>query len=333
MSEPHASYPSAQAGEETVRDLLRASLNKRVHALADVKSANRVLPIQSQKLAFDDFLIRTTALSSGLHKRELLELLNAPDSALHISATSPLYVASKVSQSLMQLDGEKLPKIDRTQLQLDFVPKHAGKPMDEWLYFNTGRNCRRLAQHFLDHPEALSTLCEEAAFAGSHDQVNPNPDFVWRNMMVEERKDGSLHVSLIDLVPPERFGQEEKYHNSAQQSQQYEHLAGLTDEQTIATQYVARNDKSIRDALHSVARKLPSGSELRSDFQTLLDNTIEATKQKIKEGTLEENHPEWKGFTQVDDVAAIPLNAPSYVLKEQLQRLYARAVPEQGAQR
>lgn len=312
---------------KTVAEVLTKSMQARRYAgnksvsLYDIKGAD-----------CDDFLIRAKKSAAGgiagLRKR-LVETssLTIPDF---------FFVGPKVSQSLLNF-GDNL--FDNPDLEI--VPKHHGKTFDAYCEGGAEKKLS-LMQRYLDTPEDLRELFEQAAFVGMQPYTHVAPDFNGDNVMV----DAQLNLSLIDRVPQSdisRYGRQ--------------HHADAASNQGHAIAYVADLKSRLGHMCTDISGYDEKGKEVAEAFSTLLDSTEQQVKEIIESNTLLSAHPTWKGFQRATPdstienlhfeqaqphsitrgyensirarlVSAVKLSDPPAKLKLALERLYAAAVPE-----
>lgn len=279
---------------------------------------------------FDDYMIRTTALQSPDRFEKILQMLDDPKAEL--KQTTPLYIGGKVSQSLLQLA-----KGDDT-FMLEIVPKHKGITLAEEIPQDmpplAKKRTVKFMQHFLDHPEQLRAIYQESAFIGLQPDAPASPDHHMGNLMVDEDEHG-LSVTLIDMVPSEDVA---TLVNQTKREVEYretpEEFAWADVNQAAAIRYLCEEGtNSLRMLFEQKIPGLANHNEPSEAFIALSRQIEEETITKIKDGTLAKDHPTWKGFSEVTDVQAIPLTQKMHTLKLELDKLYARAVPEHSAQR
>lgn len=323
-------YPTAKKGEETVRDVLLASTDERVHLLARCKSVHRVLPLRSEKEHFDDFLLRTSGLYTTEHKQALRKAILEED-AVSFNAPDKMFIGPKVSQPLLRLSSLEDVDLGNRALNVEIVPKHDGITLKSFLSKNKAAGAEELMQHFIHQPDELRDLFEQAALVGMQGCVRPFPDIIPRNVMVNKTQSGALEVSLIDVVPTERSYDDDKCTSFAQSLK--DSFKELSDTQIIGLNYIKGHDRSMSTlCIRDIADAAEQGPT-KDAFTQLCHETVHATETSIRDNTLQQKHPQWTGFKEVEAIKAIPMTAPSWVLREELNKLYAQAVPEQDAAR
>lgn len=335
-------YPTAQKGEETVRDVLLESFPVETR---EARVGTAILPLKSRHLNLQETLAPFCIRTSAIENNDLLDALHfVLQNTTSLTPPDMLFSGPKVSQALLGLYGDG-PDIASSYLEkystqtddlsehfnhfplLDIVPRHEGETLSQFLYngkdeydyedpTNNPITQRRasLIEHFLTHEDALFELFEHAAFVGLQPHSPSFSDLHDGNVMVNP---DTLHCSLIDMVPPED-----------------QHRIAQSELECLENAY--RNISTSEGGLHHILTRklLPKGacehvpSEQR--FEILLDQALERTKDRIQKHEIGHAHPEWKGFTATQGVQAIPLDAPSWVLRDALDKLYAQAVPEQS---
>ena len=353
---------------QTIRDVLQQALPETYHddiPRNTIRKAN-VLSVDG----LNDFLLRTSALNSPDSLAQMHEVLSSKNT--YLTTQEPFFSGPKVSQSLLTLcdDSATAYTLDKTPLG-SFVPVHQKQTLSEYLY-NTSKaqlqeksdplevtdaKRKALIEHLLERPEALEELFTQAAYIGMQPRARNWPDLNEGNIMVND----DLSLSFIDVVSPEDLETEEAREAMvAEHTLLFSNAKGEDANKNIAEQYIHGEPSSLSTtlALHLIGEddlytsKLDP--ELRTRFSTLLQETIDKTIEKIHKGDI--GKPEWKGFVngadvseeiaedvnrkagtnvfeKVNGVQAISLDAPAFTLKLALDALYAKAVPEQGAER
>ena len=283
---------------------------------------------------FSRYGLRTTGGAFDFTHNQMRELLR---SSTHLYLPEQLFCGFATSQPLLGLDERQS---EQPNIFASLVPKHAGTDLHEVVSLDrvTGStNKVHLVRHLLAHPEKLELLFDQAAFLAMQPVVKDTPDYKLDNIMV----DRSYNLSLIDTLSPEDT---EPSHAS----------------QEIRRSYAKACIGIGRRGLHTALLVLTQGSQLSAEekdsFKALLARCEERTIENINKHTL----PDWKGmvsghdlaesiaeevneralnmtgekvFEEVNGTQAIRLDAPARSLKLALDRIYAEALPAQGAGR
>jgi hypothetical protein len=230
--------------------------------------------------------------------------------------------------------------------------KKSSEPLSPAESVAAHRRMHTFMRAMLNNPEPLRALFQQVAFIGYQARTLETADIHAENIMLHESADGSIALSLIDIVGQERIcdRREADPFSSSDYAEMYvrELRSALQCFMYQYTNYDASAD------IHN--------PELEAQFESLLAALKNTAKDDIYGGMVAQ-HEKWQGFQRLQNgqqqglpetlrfapatpcaqksgskhatcnavSAAVALSDPPEALKLALDRLYEAAVPEQVA--
>ena len=268
------------------------------------------------------FRIRSAAITSTEALDAIKSKLNGTSS---LYTPSYIFVGPKVSQTLFTIANDELNGLLNIRMGeryehrplfsfkpiLDIVPHHRGDDLHAFLAENKD-NRIRLIKELANHPEKLERIFDIAAFVAVQPLSPERPDMHAGNIMVRSK---SLTLSLVDMVSPEHIDYSTPT-DTLDANRRYQR----------ARTYLSDGGSSLATTLKSslYSNHPQSGDEYHLNQK--INEIAYKTLEKVRTGALEKEHPNWKGFVEVQNVKAVSLDAPATDLFKALNETHQQAV-------